>query len=343
MSAPLRFAILGAGFWSRFQLAAWQELDGVECVALCDLTLDKADAVAAEFGIPSTYDDPSALLAAERLDFVDVISDVHSHAPLARLAADAGLDVICQKPLAPSLAEARALALHCERAGVRLYVHENWRWQAPLRALKERLESGAIGQPFRARIQYSNDFPVFDNQPGLRELEQFALADIGSHILDLARFLFGNASRMYCETQQVTPGIVGEDVATVMLTMDRGMSVVCEISYASHLEHGRFPETYVLIEGPKGSLELGPDFWVRSTVDGETRSTRVVPPVYPWADPAYALAHSSMVACNADLLRALQGGTEAETTAADNLHTVELYYRAYESAANGQTIRLDQG
>lgn len=337
---PLRFAIFGTGFWSRYQLAAWQELPGAECVALYNRTRSKADELAREFGIAAVYDDPSALLAAEKLDFVDIISDVRTHARFTRLAADAGLDVVCQKPLAASLEDARAMADYCRRAGVRLLVHENWRWQSPLRALKAALDSGAIGVPFRGRIQYANDFPVFDNQPALRELEQFVLTDIGSHILDVARFLFGDATRLYCETQQVTEGIRGEDVATVMMTMGGGMSVVCEMSYASQLEHGRFPETYVTVEGSDGSVELGPDYWVRVTNGGRTDSKRVPPPTYAWADPAYGLVHSSIVDCNADILRALRGGAPCETSADDNLRTVELYYRAYESAAARQAISI---
>ena len=337
---PLRFAIFGTGFWSRYQLAAWQELAGVECVALYNRTRSKAQALADEFGVASVYDDAAALLAAEQLDFVDIISDVHTHALFTRQAADAGLDVVCQKPMASSLDEARGMVEHCGRAGVRLFVHENWRWQTPLRALKPVLDSGVIGAPFRGRIQYANDFPVFDNQPALRELEQFVLTDIGSHILDVARFLFGDATRLYCETQQVHEGIRGEDVATVMMTMGGGMSVVCEMSYSSQLEHGRFPETYVVVEGDNGSAELGPDYRLSVTAGGRTESWRAPPPTYAWAEPAYSLVHSSIVACNADLLAALREGRDAETAAADNIRTVELFYRAYESAAAGQVISL---
>ena len=144
----------------------------------------KAAALAERFGVPAVYDDPRELLEREKLDFVDIVTDVDSHAPLTRLAAEFRVPVICQKPLAPNLATAEAMAEACRRAGVPLLVHENWRWQAPLRALKSVLDSGAIGRVFRARVQYANSFPVFDNQPFLKDVEQFILADIGTHILD---------------------------------------------------------------------------------------------------------------------------------------------------------------
>ncbi|RXM20870.1 gfo/Idh/MocA family oxidoreductase, partial [Citrobacter sp. AAK_AS5] len=86
----------------------------------------------------------------------------------------------------------------CRRVAVPFLVHENWRWQTPLRALKAVLDRGVIGRVFRARLTYSNSIPVFENQPFLRELEQFILTDIGTHILDTARMLFGEAESVYC-------------------------------------------------------------------------------------------------------------------------------------------------
>jgi predicted dehydrogenase len=244
----LTFAIFGAGFWSRFQLAACQELPGGRCVAICNRTRSKAERLAGEFGIGAVYEDPSELLAKERIDFIDIITDVGSHAPLTRLAAERRLSVICQKPLAPALHTAREMADTCKRAGVQLLVHENWRWQTPIRALKMVLESGVLGRVFRARVQYANSFPVFDNQPFLKTLEQFILTDIGTHILDTARFLFGEPRTLYCRTTRVRPDIRGEDIATVMMDMNDA-SVTCAMSYASRVEHDRFPETSLSSRG----------------------------------------------------------------------------------------------
>lgn len=344
MTDALRFAIFGTGFWSRFQLAAWQELGGVECVALYNRTLAKAQALADEFGVPRVYDNPEALLDSEELDFIDIITDVDSHSRFVQMAAARGLAVICQKPMAPSLAEAEKMVAICQDAGVAYFVHENWRWQTPIRRFHHLLNDGRIGTPFRARIHYASSFPVFDNQPFLRELEQFILTDIGSHILDVARFLFGEAQSLYCRTHHVhrdlkQQPVRGEDVATVMMATDRGMTVTCEMSYASRTEIERFPETYIYVEGSEGFLELGPDFWLRLTTVEGTFSQRVIPPRYAWADPAYDLIHASIVPCNADFLQALRGEGKAETTGADNLKTMALVFGAYTSAQADQVIR----
>jgi predicted dehydrogenase len=194
---------------------------------------------------------------------------------------------------------------------------------------------------FRARIDYCNSFPVFDNQPFLKELEQFILTDMGTHILDVARFLFGEASRLYCETHQVRQDIKGEDAASVMMTMKTGATVTCNISYSSRVEQDRFPEAFVFIEGDQGSIELAPDYWVRVTTQGGTRTQRCPPPFYAWADARYALVHSSIVECNRNLLAALQGKGAAETTGEDNFKTLELVFAAYESARKKQAVTVE--
>lgn len=336
----LRFAIAGTGFWARIQLAAWRELCGVECVALYNRTRSKAEALGREFAIRAIYDDLAEMLEKVRPDFLDIISDVTTHGRFVRLAAQFEIPVICQKPMAASLAEANQMVRACKEAGVPLFIHENWRWQTPIRQLKKVLALREIGTPFRARIHYCNSFPVFDNQPFLKEVEQFILTDMGSHILDVVRFLFGEARTLYCLTHRIHEDIRGEDVATVAVEMENGMTVLCEMSYASRTEHERFPETYVFIEGSDGSLELGPDYWIRQTTGNGTQSKRHPPPRFPWADPAYDLVHSSIVPCNADLLMELQGTGKAETTGDDNLKTAALVFASYESARTGRVISM---
>jgi D-apiose dehydrogenase len=339
----LRFGIIGTGYWARYQLAAWLELKGARCVALYNRTRSKAEGLAREFGIPAVYDDAEELIRQEKVDFLDIITDVNTHRRFVELAARHRLPAICQKPLAPSRSDAQAMLAACRQAGVELLVHENWRWQRPLRELKRLLDSDRIGPVFRARVTYSNSFPVFENQPFLRDLEQFILTDIGTHLLDTTRMLFGEARTLFCRTTRVHPDIRGEDVATVMMGMVSGATVTCEMSYASRVEHDRFPETYVLVEGERGSLELGPDYWLRLTTQDGTLARRVPPPRYAWADPRYELSQSSGVACNTNLLAALQGGAAAETTGQDNLRTLDLVFACYDSARTGQVLLLGIG
>ena len=205
-----RFAVIGCGFWSQYQIAAWEEVGGVELVAVYNRSREKAERIAERFGVPKVYDTAEELFENERLDFVDIITNVETHEKFTLMAARYGVPVICQKPMAPDLESAARMIKACKEAGVPLYIHENWRWQLPIRALKKKMDEGVIGKPFRARVIYSNSFPVFENQPFLAELEQFILTDMGTHILDVVRFLFGEVKSLYCQTAKVHKNIKGK-------------------------------------------------------------------------------------------------------------------------------------
>ena len=340
MEKKLRFAVLGTGFWANYQIPAWKELDGVELVAVYNRTRSKAEAAAHKFDVPSVYDNVAELLEKEHLDFVDIITDVDTHATFTDMAALTGIPVICQKPMAPKLTVAEQMLRQCNESGVPLYIHENWRWQTPIRKLKEIIDSGEIGKMFKSRVTFCSAFPVFDNQPFLAELDEFILTDIGSHILDVCRFLFGEVSSLLCHTASVNPKIKGEDVANVFMKMQNGISCLAELSYASILEYEPFPETFVLVEGEMGSVNLTKNCKIHVTTRNGTRIVNATPPSYSWADPKYNLVHASIVDCNRDLLNALRGKAIAETTGKDNIQTVRLVHASYTSSKTNSLIDM---
>jgi predicted dehydrogenase len=338
--ADLKFAVLGTGFWSHFQIPAWFEVGGVELVALYNRTVSKAEAVAAKFGVPRVYGDVEELFRNEQLDFVDIITEVPAHASLVKLAAKYKIPVICQKPMAADFETCQEMVAACLAAAVPFSIHENFRWQTPMLAVKQVLEAGTIGHPFRARIQFIHGLPtIFENQPFLKELEKFAFTDVGSHLFDLARFFFGEAQSIYAQSYRTRSDIKGEDVASAMLRIG-DLICTCDISYSSRVERECFPETLIFVEGTKGTLELTPDLWLRVTTAAGTSVERHAPPTYAWADPRYAVVHASIVPCNVNLLYALQTGTPADTSGEDNLKTMRLVYGAYESVETNQVVCL---
>jgi predicted dehydrogenase len=337
----LRFAVLGTGFWSLYQIPAWLEVGGVELVAVYNRTVAKAEKVAARFNVPRVYGDAEELFRNEQLDFVDIITEVPIHAPLVLMAAKYKVPVICQKPMAPDYATASAMVEACKHAGVPFFVHENYRWQAPIRELKRLLDEGHIGQVFRGRFQFLHALEpfVWQNQPLLKSLEKLIIADQGSHQLDLARFFLGEARSLYCQHLRIRDDIVAEDVASITLQMNNAIANV-EMSFVTKTEWGHFPEEIIYLEGAKGTLELGPDFWIRLTTDAGTQIRRCPPPRYNWADPAYDVNHASMVPLHQDFLQALRTGQSPENSGEDNLKTMRLVYAAYESAERNQVIQL---
>lgn len=329
----LRLAIVGCGFWSRYQTAAWKELSGkVEIVALCDKDLAKAKLQAEACGVSRIYNDIEELLKNEQIDFVDIITDVDSHATLVKLVADHHKTVICQKPMGRSYLEAEEMVNYCEMKGVPFFIHENFRWQRPIRKLKELLDENRIGRPFKANLKFCSSYPVFENQPFLAELDQFILTDVGTHVLDVARFLFGESHSVYCQTHRINPFIKGEDVANVFLMHQSGVHCYTEMSYASILADESFPQTFVLIEGQEGSLHLTKDYQITLTTKDGIKTIDATPGIFDWSLADYALIHTSIYECNKNILSQLNGEGEAETTAADNLKTIGLVFDAYKSA-----------
>ena len=136
----LRFAILGTGFWARYQLAGWREVDGARCIALYNRTPEKAHALAKEFGISAVYDSAEKLLEAEKLDFIDIITDVstpQSFCPSGR--GEAASRSSAKSHMAPSIAEAEQMVRLCQRRGAFQHPRE-----LALANAHPRVETGSI-------------------------------------------------------------------------------------------------------------------------------------------------------------------------------------------------------
>lgn len=334
----LKFAVLGCGFWSQFQLGGWKELHEAECVALYNRTMSKADDLARRFGIPHTYDDAEEMMEKEELDFVDIITDVDTHPKFVELAAKHRKHVICQKPMAPSFETAKKMMQVTREAGVRFYVHENYRWQPQIRRMKQIIDSGVIGKPFRCNSLWNTAFPLFETQPFLADLKQFALTDQGSHQFDVLRYLFGEAETIFTQIQTVNPTIKGEDVATTMLRMKNGMVCIQQISFSSPLEKEVFPQVLLVVEGDRGSVRLDPGYNFAITSGNKTTHKSMTMQKYDWQTERLEPEPPAIVACNNDILQDLLGKSKAETSAEDNFETVRLVWAAYESANSGKNV-----
>ena len=142
-----RGALIGCGFFARNHMHGWADAEGAEIVAVCDLDPAKAEAFARRLRRRRPTPTPPPCSPRSRPDFVDVATTVETHRPLVELALAHGALTVCQKPFAPSYADGLAMVEAAERAGRPLLVHENFRWQRPLRLLRAEIDAGAIGAP----------------------------------------------------------------------------------------------------------------------------------------------------------------------------------------------------
>lgn len=336
--ANLRGGLIGCGFFAINHLHGWRDAKGAEIVAICDRSNERLTLVGEQFGIDRRYQDAAAMIAHEKLDFLDIATTAPSHRALVELAASHGLAVICQKPIAPSLEDAKAIVRACEQAGVPLMVHENFRWQSPIQKVKAIVDAGEIGEPFWGRVSFRSAYDVYSGQPYLAEGKRFIVEDLGIHALDVARFLFGDALNVSARIKRVNPNIKGEDVATMLLDHGDGIASVVDCSYASELEQELFPQTLLEIDGTRGTLRLGAGYQLTVTSRGQTRKEDLSPPLLPWASKPWHNIQESVALIEQHWVDCLAAGRETQTSGRDNLQTFGLVEAVYRSAESGQTI-----
>ncbi|AOF90903.1 Gfo/Idh/MocA family oxidoreductase [Sinorhizobium sp. RAC02] len=338
--AQVKGALIGCGFFAVNQMHGWQDLANVEIVAICDRDPERLAIVGDQFGVARRYHSADDMFAVGGFDFVDIATTVGSHRALVELAASHKVPAICQKPFAPTLADAQAMVAAADEAGIPLMIHENFRWQTPILAVKAVLDSGAIGTPFWGRVSFRSGFDVFSGQPYLAKGKRFIIEDLGIHSLDIARFLFGDASRMTARTRRINPDIAGEDVATMLLDHDNGITSIVDVSYATKLPEEPFPETFVEIDGSAGTLRLGKDYkLIVHGPDGTTESI-VAPTLLPWASRPWHNIQESVALIQKHWIERLTSGQAPDTSGRDNLKTFALVEAAYLSAERGETISL---
>ena len=339
--AELRGALIGCGFFAVNQMHAWRDIEGASIVAVCDRDPERLCIVGDQFGIAKRYTDAAEMFASESLDFVDIATTAPSHRPLVEMAARHRVPAICQKPFAPTLADAKAMVKACAEAGVPLMVHENFRWQSPIQAVRAALDSGEIGKPFFGRISFRSAYDVFSGQPYLAKGKRFIIEDLGIHSLDIARFLLGDVSTITTRTARINLGIAGEDVATMLMDHKSGATSVVDCSYATKLAVEPFPETLIEIDGSDGTIRLAQGYRLTVTGKSGTAITDVSPPLLPWASRPWHNIQESVAAIQQHWVDCLAEGKEPATSGADNLKTFALVEAAYLGAASHEPVRLD--
>lgn len=341
MSRPvIRVGLVGCGFYARNHLHAWRHLagDGARLTAVCDVDPAKAEAAGAAFGVP-WYTDLDRMLDAGGLDVVDVVTRHDTHRPIAEAVIGRGIATIVQKPFAPTWEDATAIVARAAAAGVWLAVHENFRFQAPLRAVRAAIDEGAIGVPSWGRIAFRTGFDVYATQPYFLEEERLVVADVGVHVLDVARFLLGEVTRISCEIQRRNPRVRAEDdTATMLLRHESGAVGLVEATYEARRADDPFPETLLEIEGPRGSIIVGRGCRMTVTSDGAATERDIGAPLLPWtAHPWHVSQEGAYGACR-HFLDCLKRGVPAETHGEDNLRTFALVEAAYRAAAEHRAV-----
>ncbi|WP_027943736.1 Gfo/Idh/MocA family protein [Amycolatopsis taiwanensis] len=375
MSHPtLGIGMVGHAFMGRAHSQGWRSARSFfdppltpQLVALAGRDERAARDTADRFGWASVETDWRALIARDDIDLIDICTPGDTHAEIAIAALDAGKHVLCEKPLANSVAEAEAMAEAAERArarGVRSMVGFTYR-RVPALALARRLVGeGRIGTVRHVRAQYLQDWLADPRTPMTWRLRKEragsgALGDIGAHIVDLTQHLTGErltgvsaALETFVKERPEPDGertgiVTVDDAAAFFGRFTGGALATFE---ATRFATGRKNSLRIELNGSAGSLAFDlEDMNLLHFYDGSADSQvqgfgRIVvtepdhPYVDAWWPPGHALGYEHAFAHQAaDLLTAIARGADPEPSFVDGLEVQRVLDAVERSAARSST------
>lgn len=281
---PIRVAVVGtSGYAESMHLTSIRSHPHAAIRAICGRNTGRARELARRFDIPAVHTDFREMIAAGGLDAIVVASPDDLHYEMTMEALDAGLHVICEKPMAMTAEQALAMCARAESAGVTHMVHFTWRWLPIARYVRRLIDEGYIGMCLQCSVRYAIGFA---REPRyLRRLDperaNSILGDLGSHALDLAQWYVGPIARVgaHLATLMRHPGREGgtmeaaNDSAVLALVFRNGAEGVVQLTALAHIGE-RDQDLQIVLFGDSGTLEVDLAFnggEMRGARDGEER------------------------------------------------------------------------
>lgn len=260
----IRVAVVGTSAWAQaMHLNSLRSDPRSDLAAICGRDEGRARSVAGRYGIRKVYTDYEALLDGEDPDAVVVCVPNNLHHPMTLEALARGKHVLCEKPLALNVAEARQMFDLAARADVANMVCFTYRWMPTFRHIKALVDEGYVGRVVKVKLSYLSGFgrqPVHSWRFDSRVAGCGVLADLGSHLIDLARWYAGEIEAVSARLARVVerPDAAGtcdaEDSAALMLRYASGACGVIYASAVAWLGHDDRELLSVEVLGTEGSL-----------------------------------------------------------------------------------------
>jgi predicted dehydrogenase len=339
----LRFALVGCGrIASRHaELLTGGRIAGASLAAVCDILPERAKSFGDKFGVPA-YTDMHELARAEAVDVFSVLTPSGLHAEHVIGLAPYGKHIVVEKPMALTLDDADAMIRACDRAGVKLFVVKQNRFNVPVMKLREALEGGRFGKLVlgTVRVRWCRTQAYYDQDAwrGTWALDGGVLSNQASHHIDLLEWMMGPPESVFARSATALVNIEAEDTAVVVLKFRNGALGVIEATTAARPTD---LEGSISILGETGTVEIG-GFAVnelktwrfsKPAPGDETvmRDFSVNPPnVYGFGHKAY---YEHVVRSISERSRQLVDGLEGRKS-------LELISAIYESIETGREIPL---
>jgi UDP-N-acetylglucosamine 3-dehydrogenase len=324
--------LIGAGTMGIVHAEAYSEMDNAQLVGIVDSNKDKVYELAEKVGTSAFYTFDDAMEKLENIDVIDICLPTYFHKKYVKLAADAGKHVICEKPLARDLEEAREMITYCREKNVKLFVGHVVRFFPEYQKAKALLEAGAIGKPAVVRTSRGGSFPTgwsdwyadYQKSGGL-------VLDLLIHDFDYLRWCFGEVVRVYakrisnCEDLRL-------DYALVTLRFENGVIAHVEGTWA----HEGFASKFEF-SGTKGIIDYDSTKAVPITSLVRTkykRSVGVAVPESPLKKNPYFLELEHFLSC-------IETGDIPLVTSEDAYKAMEIAFAALQSIETGKPVTLN--
>ena len=361
MDKKLRVGIIGCGGIANGKhMPSLKDIDEVEMVAFCDIIEEKAVEAAKKFGTEDAkvYTDYKELLKDETIEVVHVCTPNRSHSFITVDSLEAGKHVMCEKPMAKTYEEAKAMLEAAQRTGKKLSIGYQNRCAAENQYLKKCCDNGELGEIYFAKAHALRRRAVPTWGVFLNEFEQGGgpLIDIGTHALDLTLWMMNNYKpKMVVGTtyqklgkQEGTANAWGdwdpekftvEDSAFGFIVMENGATIVLESSWALNIRHPF--EAATTLCGDKGGAD---------TIDGEVHlnyvknNRQVIETADLSAGGVAFYEGKKMGASELDArlwIDAILNDTEVNTKPEQALVVTQILEAIYESAKTGKPVYID--
>ena len=265
MSSKVRCAVIGLGM-GKGHAEGYLSTPEAELVAVADMDAKRMEPFKDKVGESNCYTDYKKMLKEVKPDLVSVALPNFLHAPVSIDVLKAGAHVLCEKPMAMNVKQARQMLDVAHKAKRKLGINLSYRFNPPSRALKDLADSGALGKVYHAYSMWTrrDGFPGFGGWFGQKKLSGGGpLIDLGVHRLDLAIWLMGNpqpvsvsGSAHYSigvpRAKKAGKAFDCEDLASGYVRFKNGASLIFEISWGNHQKDPELMQTKIL--GTEGSV-----------------------------------------------------------------------------------------
>lgn len=337
----LKGVAIGAGYFSKFQYEAWTRIPEVEITALCNSNKERANAIMTAYGVKNHYTDYKEMIIKEKPDFVDIITPPETHFEMCKFAADNGVHIICQKPLAPTFEESKRIVDYVATKNVRFVVHENFRFQPWHREIKKMIDNGAIGDlfnlNFRSRMGDGwGDDAYLSRQPYFRDYKKLLIYETGVHFIDTFRYHAGEVKNVFAILKRLNPVIKGEDSGLMLLNFESEATALWDANRynESNIENFRYTFGEYLVEGSKGSIRLYNDGKITIQHLGKPEKE------HTYTHHNVGFAGDCCYIFQRDFVDNLLANKSFETDGVSYLKTLQVQEAVYKSAETNQLVNI---